>query len=34
MKEMYTKPVVSVEKFETADVVTTSGINQFPGEDD
>lgn len=24
MKELYTKPVVEVEEFETADVVTTS----------
>lgn len=24
MKELYTKPVVSVESFDTADVVTTS----------
>lgn len=32
MKELYTKPVVSVDEFETADVVTTS-INQWVDND-
>lgn len=30
MKELYTKPLVEVEEFETADVVTTS-IDNFEG---
>lgn len=35
MKEMYTKPVVSVEEFKTADVITTSqNIDQIQGDDD
>lgn len=35
MKEMYTKPVVSVEEFKVAeDVMTASGIDQIQGEDD
>lgn len=33
MKELYTKPVVEVEKFSSVDVVTTS-IVQMDGEDD
>lgn len=33
MKELYTKPVVEVEEFETTDVVTTS-IDQFIGDED
>lgn len=32
MKELYTKPLVEVEEFETADVVTTSiNIDNFDG---
>ncbi len=39
MKEMYTKPVVAVEEFMTADVITTSvvvnpGIDNIGGVDD
>ena len=34
MKELYTKPVVDVEEFKTDDVITTSGIDKIPGEDD
>lgn len=33
MKELYTKPVVSVDEFETTDVVTTS-IDQWEGDHD
>lgn len=32
MKELYTKPVVSVDEFETTDVVTTS-IDQWDDAD-
>lgn len=32
MKELYTKPVVELEKFETVDVVATS-IEMLPSED-
>lgn len=32
MKELYTKPVVDVEEFETTDVVTTS-IDQWDDND-
>lgn len=28
MKELYSKPVVEVEKFNSLDVITTSGIEQ------
>lgn len=35
MKELYTKPVVEVEEFETADVVTTStNIDIYFGDND
>jgi hypothetical protein len=34
MKEMYTKPVVQVEEFNTTDVVTTSGIDKVGALDD
>ncbi len=38
MKELYTKPIVEIEKFSSVDVVTTSpvtdGIGNFDGEDD
>lgn len=34
MKEIYSKPVVEVENFKTADVVTTSYIEPLPGVDD
>jgi hypothetical protein len=33
MKELYTKPVVSVDEYETVDVITTSGLDQL-GEDE
>jgi hypothetical protein len=33
MKELYTKPVVSVDEYETVDVIATS-IDNLPGEDD
>lgn len=35
MKELYTKPVVEIEKFSSVDVVTTSAnITVGEGEDD
>jgi len=34
MKELYTKPVVKVDEFETVDVITTSAIPQIDGEGD
>lgn len=37
MKELYTKPVVEIERFSSVDVVTTSpttGITGVPGVDD
>lgn len=34
MKEIYSKPVVEVEEFKSADVVTTSYIEPLPGEGD
>ncbi len=34
MKEFYSKPVVEVEEFKTADVVTTSLIEEGNGDDD
>ncbi len=34
MKEVYTKPEVDVEEYNTVDVVSTSPINQFGGNDD
>lgn len=36
MKELYTKPEVVVDEYETVDVVSTSptGINEFDGDDD
>ena len=33
MKELYTKPVVTVDEYETVDVITTS-IEQFEGGED
>ena len=33
MKELYTKPVVSVDEYETVDVITTS-IEQMQGGED
>lgn len=33
MKELYTKPVVSVDEYETVDVITTS-IEQIEGGED
>jgi hypothetical protein len=32
MKELYTKPIVSVDEYETVDVIATS-IEQFEDED-
>jgi hypothetical protein len=35
MKEIYTKPVVAVDEFNSVDVVTTStGVDQIEGNDD
>ena len=34
MKELYTKPVVEVEEFETVDVITTSGVDQLGDDED
>lgn len=38
MKELYTKPVVEIEKFSSVDVVTTSttgtGIDVIEGDDE
>lgn len=34
MKELYTKPQSMVEEFKTVDVVTTSVIDEIPGDDD
>lgn len=33
MKELYTKPISKIEEFKTADVVTTSGIENIPDWD-
>ena len=33
MKELYTKPVVSVDEYETVDVITTSGDIQGDDND-
>lgn len=33
MKELYTKPVAEIEEFDTADVVTTSFIENLPDWD-
>lgn len=32
MKELYTKPEMSLEEFETVDVLTASGIDNDEGE--
>ena len=35
MKELYTKPVVSVDEYETVDVITTSGgVEQLVDDED
>ena len=34
MKEVYTKPEVDVEEYNTVDVVSTSVTNQLGGDDD
>lgn len=34
MKEIYTKPEVKVDEYKTEDVIATSGMDSFIGEDD
>ncbi len=34
MKELYTKPEVIVDEYETVDVIATSQTEQINGEDD
>lgn len=33
MKEKYIKPKMSVEEFETADIITSSGVDNEPDTD-
>ncbi len=34
MKEIYSKPVVEVEKFQTVEILTVSGTEENIGQDD